>query len=152
MDPFMARAFEEAQKGVDLGDGGPFGAVVVKDGVVIAQAHNEVVKLNDPTAHAEILAIRKAAAHLKHFHLHGCLLYTTGEPCPMCFSAIYWAHLERVVYCMPKDAAAKIGFDDTLITDILIHQKQATIPFVYQPHVKCDILYKRWYASSSVNY
>ena len=89
MNKFMEEAFREAQKGIAAGDGGPFGAVIVKDGEIIARGHNEVVKTNDPTSHAEMSAIRNASSRLQNFKLEGCTLYVTGEPCPMCFSAIH---------------------------------------------------------------
>ena len=144
----MALAFQEAQEGIDRGEGGPFGAVIVKENRVIARAHNEVLKRNDPTAHAEILAIQSASAALNHFHLSGCVLYTTGEPCPMCFAAIHWAHLEKVVYCMSKADAEKIGFDDTFITDIMIHKIPEVISFVHEPAEVCHKLYTKWFESS----
>ncbi|MEM8883228.1 MAG: nucleoside deaminase [Planctomycetota bacterium] len=111
MDP-MQEAVAEARAGVRNGDGGPFGAVIVKDGAILARAHNEVLKTNDPTAHAEVLAIRRAATQLGTPHLTGCELYTTCEPCPMCLAAIHWARLDRVIYAETRDSAARIGFDD----------------------------------------
>ncbi len=153
MNNFMALAFEEAQKGVDLGEGGPFGAVIVKDGEVIARGHNEVIKDNDPTAHAEMVVIRKASAILEDFHLKGCTLYVTGEPCPMCFSAIHWAHMDTVVYCLTKEEAAEIGFDDVNITELLLHPKQEDIPFIHTPDKACQELYTAWFANpKSIRY
>ena len=145
----MRLAFKEAQLGVKNGDGGPFGAVIVKDGVVVAQAHNEVLKNNDPTAHAEILAIRRACTQIEHFHLEDCVLYTTGEPCPMCFAAIHWAHLKNVVYCMDKREASKIGFDDAFITDIMTKKIPDVVAFVHKPTKECQELYTRWFTSST---
>ncbi|WP_456485686.1 nucleoside deaminase [Hydrogenimonas sp.] len=145
MKKFMEMALEEAQKGILKGDGGPFGAVIVKDGEVIAAGHNEVVKSNDPTAHAEIVVIRRASQKLQSFHLEGCELYVTGEPCPMCFSAIHWAHLTRVVYCNTKQDAARIGFDDALITDIMLRRRPDPIRFVHDPHRRCKSLFEKWY-------
>lgn len=140
----MALAFQEAQEGMDRGEGGPFGAVIVKDDKVIASGHNEVLKMNDPTAHAEIVTIRRASAKLKAFHLKGCVLYVTGEPCPMCFSAIHWAHLDAVYYVTTKQEAAAIGFDDTLITEIILGKEKETIPFVRTPFPEGEKLLKRW--------
>jgi guanine deaminase len=145
LDPFMKAAFDEAVIGIAAGDGGPFGAVIVKEGAIIARAHNEVVKSNDPTAHAEIIAIRKAAAKLNDFNLKGCTLYTTGEPCPMCFSAIQWAHIDKVYYCNTKADAAEIGFDDTFITEIITGERENPIPFIHTPQVDCHDLLTQWY-------
>lgn len=141
----MQMAWEEAQKGIRSGDGGPFGAVIIKDGEVIASAHNEVVKSNDPTAHAEILSIRKASAYLKSFSLEGCILYVTGEPCPMCFSAIHWAHIDKVYYCNTKNDAARIGFDDQFITEVILGKKEDPIPFIHTPDAQCNVLFSQWY-------
>ena len=145
MDRWMQTAWEEAKKGIEAGDGGPFGAVVVKEGEIIASGHNEVVKTNDPTAHAEMVAIRKATAALQNFSLKGCDLYVTGEPCPMCFSAIHWAHLDRVYYCNTKADAAKIGFDDSLITEIILGKVSDPIPFKHKPDNSCKKLFRQWY-------
>ncbi|WP_292663837.1 nucleoside deaminase [Nitratifractor sp.] len=141
---FMHLAAEEARRGVEANHGGPFGAVIVFQGKVIARAHNEVIRRNDPTAHAEILAIRQAGEMLSRFHLDGCTLYCTGEPCPMCFSAIHWAHLDRVVYCNSKADAAAIGFDDQFITEIITGRQADPIPFVRHATQECKTLLKLW--------
>ena len=99
--------------------GGPFGAVVVKDGKIIARGFNKVVSSNDPTAHAEVVAIREACKVLNSFQLDGCEIYTSCEPCPMCMAAIYWARPEKVYYANSKTDAAKIGFDDDFIYEQL---------------------------------
>ncbi len=99
--------------------GGPFGAVVVKDGKIIARGFNKVVSTNDPTAHAEVVAIREACKVLNSFQLDGCEIYTSCEPCPMCMAAIYWARPEKVYYANSKTDAAKIGFDDAFIYEQL---------------------------------
>jgi len=114
-NPYMARAIELSIENVRSGRGGPFGAVVVRDGDILAEAVNSVTACNDPTAHAEILAIRGACAKLQTFELRGCQLYTSCEPCPMCLGAIYWARPDRVYYGNTAEDAAKIGFDDSLI-------------------------------------
>lgn len=144
MNAYMALALAEAKKGVENGEGGPFGAVIVKDGEVIASGHNEVLKSNDPTAHAEVVVIRKASALLKQFHLSECTLYVTGEPCPMCFSAIHWAHLKEVIYATTKEEAAAVGFDDVAITEILQGDRTDTIPFVHQPQRACSRFIESW--------
>jgi len=144
IDHYLRLAAEEARRGVSAGDGGPFGAVIVHRGEIIAAAHNEVIRRNDPTAHAEILAIRKAGESLGRFHLNGCELYCTGEPCPMCFSAIHWAHLDRVVYCNTKAQAAAIGFDDQFITEIITGRRPDPIPFLHRSDPLCRSLLKFW--------
>ena len=119
MNQLMKVAIEEARRGFNHDDGGPFGAIIAKEGVLIAKGHNEVLKTNDPTAHAEILAIRKACALLKSYDLSDCEIYSTSEPCPMCFSAIHWSRLKRLYFGTTRDDVAAIGFDDGLIYDIL---------------------------------
>lgn len=112
-DPrFMRRAIELARTGMRAGAGGPFGAVVVKDGEIIGEGHNRVVATNDPTAHGEVVAIRDACARLGSFSLEGCEIHTTGEPCPMCLGAILWARVSRIYYGFSISDAATIGFDD----------------------------------------
>ena len=112
---FMARAIELSIEGVQSGRGGPFGAVVVKDGEILGEGANQVTSTKDPTAHAEMLAIRMACAKLGSFELKNCELYTSCEPCPMCLGAIYWARLARVYFANTAEDAAKLGFDDSLI-------------------------------------
>lgn len=108
----MKEAVREAEKGIRSGEGGPFGAVIVKDGKIIGRGHNEVLKNNDPTCHGEIMAIHSACEKLHTFDLSGAAIYTTGYPCPMCMGAILWAHIDQVYYgCNVKDAEA-IGFKD----------------------------------------
>lgn len=111
---FMARAIELSEKNVENG-GGPFGAVIVRDGVIVAEGVNRVTALNDPTAHAEVSAIRQACAESGTFKLEGCTMYTSCEPCPMCLSAIYWAGISRIFYGNTKEDAARIDFDDSFI-------------------------------------
>jgi len=112
---FMRHAVELSARRMREGAGGPFGAVIVKDGKIIAEGWNKVTSTNDPTAHAEVSAIRSACAALKNFSLAGCDIYTSCEPCPMCLAAIYWARLDRIFFANSRDAAAAIGFDDALI-------------------------------------
>ncbi len=118
-DQFMRTASKEAMEGVKKGHGGPFGAVIVKDNIIIARAHNEVIKNNDPTDHAEMIAIRSAAKKLGRFDLSDCELYTSCEPCPMCLSAIHWAKIGKVYFGCTRDDAAEIGFDDKYIYDVI---------------------------------
>ena len=112
MNKYMRMALNEARKGIKAGHGGPFGAVIVKDGVVVAKGHNQVVKNNDPTCHGEIMAIHKACRKLGTFDLSGCEIYTTGEPCPMCMAAILWANIEKVFYGCNILDTEEIGFRD----------------------------------------
>ena len=109
---FMHRAIELARRGIQTGDGGPFGAVVVRDGEIIGEGWNRVIRTNDPTAHGEIIAIRDACARLGTFSLDGCEIHTTGQPCPMCLGAIQWARIARIFYGFRVEDAAEIGFDD----------------------------------------
>ena len=111
---FMKRAIELSENSAN-GTGGPFGSVIVKDEKIIAEASNEVTFTNDPTAHAEIVAIRKACKNLNTFNLSGCDIYTSCEPCPMCLSAIYWSHINNIYYANTREDAKKINFDDSMI-------------------------------------
>jgi tRNA(Arg) A34 adenosine deaminase TadA len=112
---FMRRAIALSVEQAKSGVGGPFGAVIVKDGRIIAEGANQVTSSNDPTAHAEIVAIRNACAALHDFSLAGCEIYTSCEPCPMCLAAIYWARLDRIHYGNGRADAARIGFDDAFL-------------------------------------
>ncbi|MDN3723852.1 nucleoside deaminase [Aequorivita sp. SDUM287046] len=114
---FISRAIELSAKGMDANAGGPFGAVIVKNGEIVAEGFNEVTSSNDPTAHAEVVAIRKACEKLNTFQLADCIIYTSCEPCPMCLGAIYWARPKAVYYACTKEDAAEIGFDDHFIYD-----------------------------------
>jgi len=118
-NPFMSKAIELSIENVRSGRGGPFAAVVVKDGKIIAQGTNRVTSTNDPTAHAEIVAIREACQALGHFQLSGCEVYTTCEPCPMCLGAIYWARPAKLYFASTAKDAAAHGFDDALILEEL---------------------------------
>jgi guanine deaminase len=112
MNAFMNIALQEARTGVEKQHGGPFGAAVVFENRIISRAHNQVLLENDPTAHAEIVAIRKAAKTIRHFHLTGCELYTTCEPCPMCLAAILWSRIKVLYFGCSRFDAAEIGFKD----------------------------------------
>tara|TARA_Y100000817_G_scaffold305289_1_gene289224 strand:- start:387 stop:857 length:471 start_codon:yes stop_codon:yes gene_type:complete len=111
---FMLRAIELSIKSAN-GIGGPFGCVVVKDNMIVAEGSNKVTFSNDPTAHAEIVAIRDACKKLNTFNLSGCDIYASCEPCPMCLSAIYWSHIDNIYYANTRDDAKKINFDDSMI-------------------------------------
>jgi guanine deaminase len=130
-NPFMARAIQLSIENVHSGRGGPFGAVVVRDSSIIAEGTNQVTSTNDPTAHAEVLAIRAACQKLRLFDLEGCEIYTSCEPCPMCLGAIYWARLSRVYYANADADASAIGFDDSLIySELAQPQSQRKIPMI----------------------
>ena len=119
-DPqFMAEAIRLATENVTSGNGGPFGAVIVRDGSILARGVNEVTAHNDPTAHAEVTAIRNACTALGSFSLAGCTIYTSCEPCPMCLAAIYWAHCDAIFYGNSAADAARIGFDDQFLYEEL---------------------------------
>ena len=133
---FINQAIDLATENVRNG-GGPFGAVIVKDGEVIATGVNRVTSNADPTAHAEVQAIRSACAKLGHFELKGCVLYTSCEPCPMCLGAIYWARLDRVVYAGTQTDAAEAGFDDSFIyKEIDLPMSSRSIPFRWDGDIK----------------
>jgi len=115
----MSIALSLARRNASSADGGPFGAIVVFDGEVVGEGRNQVTTTNDPTAHAEVVAIRAAALKLKRFDLRGCVIYTSCEPCPMCLSAAYWSRVDRVVYSATQQEAAAAGFDDAFLYDEL---------------------------------
>jgi guanine deaminase len=116
---FMDLALKEALRGMNRNEGGPFGAVIVQKGRVIAQACNKVISTHDPTAHAEILAIRQAAHRLGRFDLSDCAIYSTCEPCPMCLAAIHWAKMKKLYFGCSRKDAARIGFDDDFIYQVI---------------------------------
>jgi tRNA(Arg) A34 adenosine deaminase TadA len=118
---FMREAIRLSVENVKSGNGGPFGTIIVKDGTIIGRGVNRVTSTNDPTAHAEVVAIREACKALNSFQLDGCEIYTSCEPCPMCLGAIYWARPSRVFYANTKSDAAAVGFDDSFIYDELPH-------------------------------
>lgn len=127
---FMNEAVNAALKGMNANEGGPFGCVIVKDGEIIGRGNNMVTSTNDPTAHAEVTAIRNACKNLNSFQLDGCIIYTSCEPCPMCLGAIYWARPSKVYYGSNQKDAANIGFDDQFIYDeIPLPFNERSIPF-----------------------
>ncbi|MBP5369685.1 MAG: nucleoside deaminase [Bacteroidales bacterium] len=141
---FMQRAIDLAAESVKNG-GGPFGAVVVKDGKVIAESANSVTPDNDPTAHAEVNAIRLACKKLGTFMLDGCEIYASCEPCPMCLGAIYWAHIKTIYYAGTRSDAAKAGFDDDFIyREINIDPEKRSVPaFNFMPNEGAAV-FKLW--------
>lgn len=141
----MQMAIDLSRQGMRANAGGPFGAVVVKDGAVIGRGHNQVISTNDPTAHAEVMAIRDACQHLGNFQLDGCEIYTSCEPCPMCLGAIYWARPSKIYYANTRQHAAEIGFDDSFIyeevnADLSIRR----IPMVQVGEVEAWKVFEEW--------
>jgi len=142
---FMDQAIKMAIQGVLKNDGGPFGCIIVKDGIIIGSGNNKVTSSNDPTAHAEVVAIREACQKLNSFQLEGCIIYTSCEPCPMCLGAIYWARPQKVYYGSNKSDAAKIGFDDDFIykeLDLAIENR--SISFEQLNREKALKAFKAW--------
>jgi guanine deaminase len=134
-EAFMRRAIELGRRGMDAGDGGPFGAVIVKDGSIVGEGWNRVLAANDPTAHGEVVAIRDACSRAKSFSLSGCELYTSGEPCPMCLAAVYWARIDRLYFGFSVDDAAGIGFDDrSIFNELTKAADQRMVPAVQLLH------------------
>jgi guanine deaminase len=144
-NPFMARAIQLSIDNVLSGDGGPFGAVIVKNNGVVAEGVNRVTASNDPTAHAEVVAIRAACAKLGVFELTGCEIYTSCEPCPMCLGAIYWARLGRIYFANVAADAAAAGFDDSFIYRELGHPlSQRSIPMVQMMREQAQAAFQAW--------
>jgi len=143
MNRWMQIAYNEATRGMLHNEGGPFGAVIVKDDKIIASAHNEVLKTKDPTAHAEINVIRKASQKLDSFNLAGSILYTTCQPCPMCLGAIFWARIDTVYYGATKEDAKKGGFDDSHFYSLL-KEKNASLNMKQIDHTLNAELFDRW--------
>jgi guanine deaminase len=144
-NPFMTRAIQLSIENVHTGHGGPFGAVVVKDGTIIGEAANQVTSTKDPTAHAEVLAIRAACKKLGAFELLGCEIYTSCEPCPMCLGAIYWARLARVYFGNADADASKIGFDDSFIyREIGQPHSQRKIPMIQMMREEALTAFRAW--------
>ncbi len=141
----MSKAIDLAKKGVNSNAGGPFGAVVVKNGKIIAEGYNKVTSKNDPTAHAEVVAIRNACKKLNSFQLDDCIIYTSCEPCPMCLGAIYWARPKKVYYACTREDAANIDFDDEFIyTEILKEINGRKIPFINILREEASKVFKNW--------
>ena len=142
---FMEEAIRIAKAGVANGSGGPFGSVVVKDGKIIGKSSNMVFETNDPTAHAEVIAIRDASKQLNSAELTDCEIYSLGEPCPMCLAAIYWARIEKVYFANTKEDAAKVGFDDTMIyKELAMPYHQRTLSMEHTPSEKAKALFTTW--------
>jgi tRNA(Arg) A34 adenosine deaminase TadA len=144
---FIERAIKLSEKGMNNNAGGPFGAVIVKDNKIIAEGYNQVTSSNDPTAHAEIVAIREACKNLNSFQLDGCIIYTSCEPCPMCLGAIYWARPSAVYYACTKEDAAEVGFDDDFIyKEIDAGMENRSIKFINLNREEGKEIFKKWAA------
>jgi len=142
---FMKEAIELSRKNIREGNGGPFGTVIVKDGAIIARGTNLVTSTNDPTAHAEIVAIREACRNLGSFQLDGCTVYTSCEPCPMCLGALYWARPKAIYFANTRDDAAAAGFDDRFLYDELPRRlSERKIPMIQLMRDEALIAFQEW--------
>ena len=142
---FMKRAIELSKMALQTGKGGPFGCVIVKDGKIVGEGHNQVTSTNDPTAHAEVVAIRNACKNLNSFQLEGCEVYTSCEPCPMCLGAIYWSRPSKVYFANTREDAKQIGFDDSFIYDeIPLSISQRKIPMLSMNRNQALLVFEEW--------
>jgi tRNA(Arg) A34 adenosine deaminase TadA len=153
-EKFMREAIKLALEGMRANTGGPFGAIVVKNGEIIGRGNNTVTTTNDPTAHAEVMAIREACANLNTFQLDGCEIYTSCEPCPMCLGAIYWARTSKLYYACSKSDAAAAGFDDDFIyKEIDLPGSERKIAFVQLLQEEAQEIFSEWIKKEDkVNY
>lgn len=141
----MQEAIELSRAGLRKNEGGPFGCIVVKDNLVVGRGNNKVTAFNDPTAHAEIVAIREACNNLETFQLDDCEIYTSCEPCPMCLGAIYWARPKAVYFANTREDAAQIGFDDSMIyTEMSVPLEQRKIPLIRLPLSDAIAVFEEW--------
>lgn len=142
---FMHDAIQLSVEGMQAGKGGTFGCVIVKYGNIVGKGYNSVLATNDPTAHAEITAIRDACNNLGTHQLSGCIVYSSCEPCPMCMGAIYWARIDKVYFVNTREDAANIGFDDSLIyKEISLPLSQRRIPFIQMQNPLAKTSFDRW--------
>lgn len=146
MNPaFMREAIRLSRERMQANAGGPFGAVIVRDGEIVGRGWNQVTSTNDPTAHAEVTAIREACGHLQTFQLAGCELYTSCEPCPMCLAAIYWARIGKVYYGNTREDAAAIGFDDDfLYREVALPLEKRSLPIVPLLREEALTVFQEW--------
>lgn len=142
---YLSRAVALSRDHMNDGAGGPFGAVIVRDGHVLGEGWNQVTSSNDPTAHAEVVAIRRACEAVGDFALQGATLYTSCEPCPMCLASAYWARISRIVYANTREDAAEIGFDDSLIYDEIPKPvSERIIPMDHVPSLEARAVFDAW--------
>lgn len=147
---FLRRAVALARAGMEAREGGPFGAVIVVDGTVVGEGWNRVTSTADPTAHAEMVALRRACSAAGHFELPGATVYASGEPCPMCWAACRWARVDRIVYANARAAAAAIGFDDQFLYDELARPGDQSVPLEHLPMDEAAAVYAAWDADPSL--
>ena len=141
----MREAIQQSLDGMENNEGGPFGAIVVKNGRIVGRGNNRVTSTNDPTAHAEVVAIRDACRNLNSFQLDDCTLYTSCEPCPMCLGAIYWARPKKVYYGCTREDAAHVGFDDDFIySEMALPMKQRQMPMTQLLHDEALAVFAKW--------
>ena len=146
-EEFILHALNLAEVNAQSLRGGPFGAVVVQNGQIVAEGVNRVLQDHDPSAHAEIVALRAAGERLQQWHLEGCTLYTSCEPCPMCLGAAYWAHVDRIVFAADRHDAARVGFDDeTLYREFQLPADRRRIPFQRLKAERGKEVLEGWYA------
>ena len=146
-EKFLERAITLSRERMEANQGGPFGAVIARDGKILAEGWNMVTSLNDPTAHAEVTAIRRACEAVGHFELKGATLYTSCEPCPMCLASAYWARVSRIVYSNTRTEAAAIGFDDAFIYDeVPKDPKDRTLKMEHHPRQDATDAFAAWVA------
>lgn len=146
-DDFLRQTFQLAREGMTTNQGGPFGSLVVRDGEIVGRGFNQVTSTNDPTAHAEVVAVRDACRNLGTFQLEGCTLYASCEPCPMCLGAIYWARPSRIVYGAFHSDAAGAGFDDQFIYEELDKPREdRKIPMQQRLRDEANAVFKEWEA------
>lgn len=144
-EKYMMEAIALSKKAIENNEGGPFGCIVVKDDTIIGRGNNKVILDNDPTAHAEIVAIRDACKYLGTFQLSGCEIYTSCEPCPMCLGAIYWARPEKIYYANTREDAADVGFDDSMIyKEINLDVNNRKIPSANLCRSDAFIIFENW--------
>ena len=144
-EKFMQEAIDLSETGMRNNEGGPFGCVIVKDDKIIGRGNNQVITTNDPTAHAEIVAIREACDTLNTFLLEGCEVFTSCEPCPMCLAAIYWARADKIYFANTRKDAAEIGFDDSMIYEEINRDlKDRNIPMINFGREAAQKIFKEW--------
>jgi tRNA(Arg) A34 adenosine deaminase TadA len=144
-EKFLREAIQLSKEKMEAGEGGPFGAVIVKDGKIIGRGWNRVTSANDPTAHAEVEAIREACSVLETFSLEGCEIYASCEPCPMCLSAIYWARLDALYFAGSHTDAADAGFDDTLLyKEVALGWEERSLPFGQYLQSEAQLVFNDW--------
>lgn len=142
---FIRQAVQLSKEGADNNKGGPFGCLVVKDNKIVGKGYNQVTSTNDPTAHAEIVAIREACKNLNTFQLTGCDIYTSCEPCPMCLGALYWARPDKIYFSNTRDEAATAGFDDAFIYEqINISPSERKIKMIHLPDEEARAIFRSW--------